>query len=33
VARGPVAFSAVLIDLDDDTGLSTDIRLIQHVTE
>ena len=31
VAGGPVAFNAVLVDLDDGTGLATDIRLVQDV--
>jgi metallophosphoesterase (TIGR00282 family) len=30
-ARGPVAFNAVLIDIDDVTGKATDITLVQHV--
>jgi 2',3'-cyclic-nucleotide 2'-phosphodiesterase len=30
VAGGPVTFNSVVIDLDDSTGLATDIRLLQH---
>jgi calcineurin-like phosphoesterase len=30
-AKGPVAFNAVLIDLDDETGRARDIRLVQDV--
>ena len=31
VAKGPVVFNAVLIDLEDASGRASDIRLIQHV--
>jgi len=31
VAKGPIAFNAVLIDVDDESGRATEIKLIQHV--
>jgi calcineurin-like phosphoesterase len=31
VARGPVCFNGVLIDLDDDTSKATEIRLVQEL--
>lgn len=33
VASGPVVFNSVLIDLDDETGKCTEIRLVQELLE